>query len=237
MHMPFRGRGALSITVVLLLVAAPLMLVFTGQVAAQDNILLATRTQDVITLDGSANEAAWSKAIASDVTVERLTTPLTVEVRALYDDQYIYMAFKWQDQSKSVIPQQWQYTGGVWASIPHKEDRLSLLWNVGDSIVGFEQNKQGCTATCHNSAFKTGSAQEMGDLWQWMAGRTNPSIQIPDVGWMDDLALKDTGIVPDDFTGSKVWERNSVYANDGDDATVPFTANDTPQVDSAPGQA
>jgi len=230
MHMHlFRGRRAVSITIVFLLVGAPLLVVLTGPVAAQDNILLVTRTQDEIVLDGSADEDGWTNAIPASIEVERNSNNIAVETRALYDEQFIYMSFTWADESLSVIPQQWQYTGGSWASIPHKEDRISILWNTEDSIIGFEQNKQACIAACHQDEFKTGTSQERGDLWQWMAGRTNPSTQVPDVGWMDDLELTDLGIVPDDFTGSKVWDMNSVYAFDDNETTDPFSAGDMPK--------
>jgi len=224
-----RDSRAVSITVVLLMIGAPLLLVLTGPVAAQDNILLVTRTQDEIILDGSSDEDGWTKAIPASIEVERNNQNIAVQTRALYDEEFIYMSFTWADESWSVIPQQWQFTGGSWASIPHKEDRLSILWNTEDSIIGFEQNKQACIAACHQDEFKTGSSQERGDLWQWMAGRTNPSTQVPNVGWMDDMELTDLGLVPDDFTGSKVWEMNSLFAHDDNETTEPYTMGDTPK--------
>lgn len=211
------------------MVGAPLLLALTGPVAAQDNILLATRTEADILPDGVVDEEAWEKAIPANVELDRGTSDLVAELRALYDDQYIYISATWTDESKSIIPQQWQYTAGNWASIPHKEDRLAIGWNTDEPIIGFEQNKQACTATCHNDEFKTGTSAEVGDLWQWMAGRTNPSTSVPDIGWMDDLTLGDQGITPDDFTGSKVWEMNSVYAHDDNETTVPFSQGDQPK--------
>jgi hypothetical protein len=230
MHMTReRGSRALSLTVTFLLVGAPLLLIISGPAMAQDNVLSVTRTQELMTIDGVADEASWADAIVASIETKKGTDVVTVEVKALYDENDIYFLAKWSDPSKSVKPQQWQFTGDVWDSAPHKEDRLAILWNTEDNIVGFENNKQGCTAACHNDAFETQTADEAGDLWQWLSGRTNPSTKVPDVGWMDDLALKMTGVVPDDFTGSKVWEANSVYAHDTNGSTVPFSSGDEPK--------
>ncbi len=228
MHLRMNRRGrAVSLGVVLMMVGAALMIAVPGPAMAQDNVLKAYWTNLDVTLDGMTTDAAWSTAIPSHVQATRLS-PISVEMRALYDEQYLYMAFKWEDQSWSVNPNQWLYTGGNWTPIPNKEDSLSLLWNTDMAIDGFGQNKQGCSAACHSDMFKTQSADEAGDLWKWSAARTNPSVQVPDVGWMDDLSLADNGIVADSFTG-KVWDQNSIYAHDGDDDTVPYTPGDLPK--------
>jgi hypothetical protein len=213
----------------MLMVGASLLLVATGPVMAQDNVLSVIRTQETIVIDGKADEASWGTAIMSTIETDKGGTIIDVEVKALYDEEFIYLLAKWPDQSKSVMPQQWQLTGGTWFSAPHKEDRLSFLWNTDDAIIGFENQAQGCAAlNCHADGWETRTSEEVGDLWQWMAGKTNPSASVPDVGWMDDLSVDNTGIVPDDFTGSKVWERNSVYDHDGNESTLPFTEGDLP---------
>jgi hypothetical protein len=221
-----RRRRAVSLTVVLIMVGAAFMIAVPGPAMAQDNVLKAYWTNLDVTLDGMTDEDAWANSIPVHTEATRLS-PISVEMRALYDDQYVYMSFKWEDQSWSVNPNQWLRTSGEWTHIPNKEDGLSLLWDTDLAIDGFDQNKQGCEAACHNDVFKT-SAGEQGDLWQWTAGRTNPSTQVPDVGWMDDMALTDAGIVPDDFTG-KVWEVNSVFAHDGNESTEAFDDGDLPK--------
>jgi hypothetical protein len=209
------------------MIGAAFMIAVPGPALAQDNILKAYWTNLDVTLDGDTSEDAWSSSIPVHIEATRLS-PISIEMRAIYDDQYIYMAYKWEDLSWSVNPNQWLYTGGEWTPIPNKEDSLALLWDTDAGIDGFDLNKQGCSAACHNDMFETESSGEKGDLWQWRAGRTNPSTQVPDVGWMDDSTLTETGIVPDDFTG-RVWEMNSVYAYDGNETTVPFTEGDLPE--------
>ncbi len=208
------------------MVGAACLIAIPGPAMAQDNILKAYWTNLDVTLDGLTTEDAWGTSIPVHIEATRLS-PISVEMRAVYDDQYLYMAFKWEDQSWSVNPNQWLYTGGKWTHIPNKEDSLSLLWDTDMGIEGFDLNKQGCEAACHSEVFKTG-AGENGDLWQWTSGRTNPSKLTPDEGWMDDMSLTETGIVPDAFTG-KVWEMNSKYAHDGNESTVPYTDGDLPK--------
>ncbi|MCK5414799.1 MAG: hypothetical protein KAJ35_05405, partial [Thermoplasmata archaeon] len=202
------------------------MIAIPGPAMAQDNILKAYWTNLDVTLDGLTSEEAWGASIPVHIEATRLS-PISVEIRAVYDDQYLYMAFKWEDQSWSVNPNQWLRTGGAWSHIPNKEDGLSLLWDTDKPIEGFDLNKQGCEAACHSEVFKTG-ANENGDLWQWLSARTNPSTLNPNVGWMDDLSLEEEGIVPDANSG-RVWELNSVYAHDGNESTEPFSAGDLPK--------
>ena len=46
--------------------------------------------------------------------------------------------------------------------------------------------------SCHDGMWMTNSAEEKGDLWQWLAAKTNPT-SLPRAGWMDDLSVDDEG--------------------------------------------
>jgi hypothetical protein len=220
-------RRVLSLTVILLLVGSVLVIV-PGPALAQDNILSVTRTQETITIDGVVDEASWNDAIATTISCDKDGDSRDVELRALYDEQFVYFLATWEDESHSVQPDSWEWTGTEWDPSPHKEDRLSFLWNTDSEIDGFKQNSQGCAAmSCHDGQWTTNNDQEKGDLWQWLAARTNPTSS-PRPGWMDDLSVDDTGIKPDDFAGSKVWEKNSKFANDDNESTEPYTPGDEP---------
>jgi hypothetical protein len=224
-----RRRRAVSIAVGFMMLSTVVLVILPGSTLAQDNILTATRTYYYIAIDGVADDVGWEYTIPYPISVELMSEVKTVEMKALYDEEYLYMSLSWSDTSRSVTPQQWRYTAGEWLSIPNEEDRAALLWNTEDAINGFEQNKQGCVAACHDDVFRTDHSEERGDLWQWMAGRTNPSTRVPDVGWMDDLSLTDIGIMTDEDTGSAVWDVNSFYAHDDNASTVPFSAGDEPK--------
>ncbi len=220
-------RRALSLTVVLLLVGSVLVIV-PGPALAQDNILTVTRTQETITIDGVVDETSWNDAIATTISCEKGGDSVDVELRALYDEQYVYFLAIWEDEMDNVQPDSWEWTGTEWDPSPHKEDRLSFLWNTDSEIDGFKQNSQGCAAmSCHDGAWTTNNDQEKGDLWQWMAAKTNPT-ELKKPGWMDDLSVDDEGIKPDDFAGSKVWVMNSKYAHDDNESTEPYSPGDEP---------
>ena len=221
-------QRAVSLGVVLLLLTATVLALVPGVATAEDIVLTVGRTKASFTVDGKANEAAWAAAPPTIVETKRGDATLNVEVKALYDDTYVYFLTKWSDPSYSVTPNQWNFSGGAWQSYLHKEDRLSMLWDSGN-IAGFETQRQGCAALdCHEGAFQTKTAGEWGDVWQWLAGKTNPSTRADNMGWMDDLSIGSTGIVPDDFSGSKVWVPNSFYADDDNASTVQFAAGDHP---------
>jgi hypothetical protein len=225
------SRRAVSLGIVALLVGASFLAFVPGTALAEDSVLMVGRTLGTIKVDGVADEAAWGDATMTRVTATKASVPLPgdVELKALYDEQNVYMLVKWTDQSHSVNPDQWLYTAQEWQSIHHKEDRFSILWDSDKSIEGFDQNFQGCNVLeCHTDTWQTKNAGEWGDLWQWMAGRTNPSKRTDNVGWMDDLSVDTEGMVEDDYTGSTAWKMNSHYATDDNPATEPFADGDYP---------
>ncbi len=219
----------MSLGVVMLLLTATLLALLPGGTLAADNELIVGRTRTAMMIDGKADEAAWAATTMTRVVATKGAVNVDVEMKALYDEQYLYMLASWSDQSHSVMPNQWLRTAGKWTSIGHEEDQLAILWDAEDKIVGFDQNRQGCMALdCHADGWETKNAGEWGDLWQWHAARTNPSSRADNIGWMDDLSVDTTGIVPDDFTGSKIWAPNSLYATDDNASTVAYTAGDHP---------
>ena len=223
------SRRAVSLFTVLLLLTATVLALVPGVATAEDIVLTVGRTKSSFTIDGKADETAWASAPPTIVEAKKGDATLNVEVKALYDDTYVYFLTQWSDPSYSVRPNQWNFSGGAWQSYLHKEDRLSMLWDSG-SIAGFETQRQGCAALeCHEGAFQTKASGEWGDVWQWLAGRTNPSTRADNMGWMDDLSIGPNGIVPDDFSGSKVWAPNSNYADDSNASTVAFASGDYPE--------
>gem|GEM_PF-1909241 len=79
----------------------------------------------------------------------------------------------------------WTFNGERWTR-SGDEDRIAFFWNIDDSIEGF--NIGGCAMLCHGDRMHTNGPRELGDLWHWQAGRTNP-IGYADDGWMDDTVL------------------------------------------------
>lgn len=89
---------------------------------------------------------------------------LDVEIKAAYDDEYLYMRFQWASERPGISHQLLQFDGEKWvkrgdtkpnATMPSYEDRLTVtvtdrnLLAYDDAQVGFAQT--GCFITCHGT--------------------------------------------------------------------------------------
>lgn len=125
-----------------------------------------------------------------------------VTLRSVYADGSIYFLAQWADPTKSLERWPWEkQPDESWKQLEtareehdestYYEDKLAFVWNIDDSITGFEQN--GCFVTCHageGGGFGkkyTANPGEIGDTWHWKSVRTGPVSQI------DDKYVDDTG--------------------------------------------
>ena len=110
-------------------------------------LLTAERTTEPVTIDGLAEEASWDSARPLTVRAKYggIGT-VDVEVKALYDDEYIYIYTRWKDDAENATKGIWVYNGttGTW-NTSENEDRIAFMWNINDSIRGF--NIAGCIIT------------------------------------------------------------------------------------------
>lgn len=153
-------------------------------------------------LDGVA-EAVWDEAPA-------LTFPVVggfntgshqVSLKSVYSGDQVYFLMSWNDPTQSLRRFPWvKQEDGTWKHLVDNsagddnvfyEDKMALIWNINNSITGF--NQAGCFSTCH--AGETGkpygnkytaSPGEMGDIWHWKSVRTGS------VGQIDDQYVDDT---------------------------------------------
>lgn len=163
-----------------------------GLASASD--LVAEYTKEAITLDGNPSEAAWAKAKAIETQTVAGIGATTVTMKALYDDQNIYIFARWLDESKteSVLMDGWEYKGGKWelwkdpVTGRAEEDRFSIQWEIG-TVQGFAT--LGCQALCHpgQAGWKdpglrmhTKNPGERTDEWHWKSARSNPLGMIHD---------------------------------------------------------
>lgn len=183
----------------------------TGLASASD--LVAVYTTESITLDGSPSEAAWTKAAAIEIPTVAGIGATTVTMKALYDDQNLYILAKWLDESKteSVLMNGWVYKGGKWEKWKDpvtgraEEDRFAVQWEIG-TVEGFAA--LGCQAMCHpgQASWKepglrmhTKNPGERTDEWHWKSARSNP-----------------LGIIHDKYVDNKVNPEDVEAAHHGD---------------------
>ena len=186
-------------------------------------ILTAERTDEIITIDGHANEVSWADTQRLIVEVEDGSIgEVEVQFQALYDNDFIYIHAEWPDPTESIDKKLWTYNGSDWTR-SEDEDRLALMWNIDDSIDGF--NIGGCAIICHGDRFHTNAPDEKADSWHWKAARTNPA------GYADDKFVNSTVWfekygplgVPIDWTGRypDVSTGGGYKDNQNEDKTLP----------------
>lgn len=117
-----------------------------------------------------------------------------VSLKSVYTNDTIYFLAQWQDAKQSLKRFPWQkQQDGSWKQLKtsskhdentYYEDKFAILWNIDNSITGFNQN--GCMVTCHIGEGKaygnmrTSAKGESGDMWHWKSVRTGPVNQLDD---------------------------------------------------------
>jgi hypothetical protein len=189
-----------------LIAGAVLLAGFAIPAFAQDT-LTATKVAKAPKLQAGAGDAAWAKAkpltvnLAGGANFKGGSTK--VALKAVYSGDMLYLLVQYDDPTQSVrrSPFVKQQDGG-WKKLAdpddkggdnnkYYEDKFAIIWNVNNSIKGFEQ--QGCMAACH--AGETGKPYgnkytagegEIGDIWHMKSIRTGS------IGQTDDQYLDNT---------------------------------------------
>ena len=102
-----------------------------------------------------------------------------VSVQAAYTDESLYFRLKWEDPTRSIVKQSWEFDGRTWHHQEGNEDRIALLFEI-TRINKFAT--RGCAVTCHSPPdvpkkewkLTTRTSAEKGDLWHWKAARSAP---------------------------------------------------------------
>jgi hypothetical protein len=152
----------------------------------------------------NAADPAWAKAkplkveLNGGANFKEGGTNLTL--RAVYTSDMIYILAQYDDPTESVRRSPYQkQADGTWKKMKdpddaggdnnkYYEDKLGVLWNINDSIKGF--NQAGCMVACHVGEGKpfgnkyTVSEGELGDLWHLKMIRTGYIGQLDD-GYLD----------------------------------------------------
>lgn len=128
------------------------------------------------------------------------TSSTQIAVKSVYTRDRVYFLFRWDDPTESFRRFPWvKQTDGTWKRLTdgpsgdenvYYEDKLAVIWNIDNSISGF--NQAGCMMACHaGEAGKpygnkyTGNSGEKGDIWHWKSVRTGSVAQTDDQ-YLDD---------------------------------------------------
>lgn len=158
-------------------------------------------------IDGDAKDAIWKTAPVVKLKAVKganFTKGATnASLQVAYDKENLYMLLSYDDPTLSVrrAPYQKQKDGS-WVMLKdpedkggdndvYYEDKWAVLWNINNSIVGFD--KFGCAIACHGGEpgkpygnKYTEEAGELGDIWHMKWVRTGH------LGQADDSYLDHT---------------------------------------------
>ena len=169
-----------SYSVVFILILITVFLVYctkTDQVvtsSSSSSQLNSYHTSTAPIIDGSI-DAIWNSASILNVTPQvpnpgngtfegYIGLSYNVQLRSMYDANYIYFLAQWNDPDKSLLnapvtfnpatklwtKQATNYAwdvNGVQTTIPFNEDKFAFQWNINNSIASFATLS--CYATCH----------------------------------------------------------------------------------------
>lgn len=186
---------------------------------ASDYDLVARRTTTAPVIDGTV-DPVWSNAIPVEGFTSGGSGAIFVDIKAMFDDDYIYFLASWDEPQFPESPkpdvdrEAWELTSnvtpGTWDNKTWGEDRISFFFQDPDDIV-VNFTDQGCDAICHDlEAMYTKTSGEMLDAWVWSAATTNPQ------GYADDGVLLFNGSVTIDNKTMHVRQSDMAWDAGGD---------------------
>lgn len=228
---------------------------------AGKNSLTVIKTTTAPTIDGKASEDFWGNAPEMTATLSNAgitqggtggkyeNGSTTVSAKAVYDSENLYLLLRFKDPTESKARGPWILEGGKLVSKAYNEyyeDKFAILWNIKDSVKGF--NEQGCMITCHAATDKEGKAiskhwtnasGEILDMWHWKMVRQN-TLNGPDKpGLMHDQYMDDRKYDPNNpdtsSAGRKTDPGTKEYEeNKNESKTAPKLVFDGPPVNGNP---
>lgn len=176
---------------------------------AKETTLESSKLTTSLILDGEI-DAAWNDAKSISQKLTKLPYKpnngytgikrTTVEMKSLYDDEYVYFLVTYADPTMSIDRFPWiKQDDGSWKQLSNKdstghdntyyEDKFAVYWDI--NTQDFAQ--KGCNAACHraeggmnagrkdnNPARKYTKEGEFIDMWHWKGVRTAAHNQLDD---------------------------------------------------------
>ena len=165
-----------------------------------------------------------------------------VNLRSMYDDEYIYLLAEWSDNKKDLNRDTWYfdptdkgwYQESRWPLFNDDdviirdafyEDKFAFLWNVNNTVANWEQST--CYASCHtglsaadgNARHYTNAPGERIDMWHWKSVRTGLPYDKFDDQYQDESTPNGRHSDPKESGG---YTNNTQQLNNGvEDVSVP----------------
>ena len=179
--------------------------------------IVAVKVASAPKLDGVADDAVWKEAPVQSFKAVKGANfkdnkgETQVSLQAVYTSDMIYLLVQYDDPTLSVQRSPFQkQADGSWKKLAdpddkggdnkvYYEDKMAMIWNINDSIFGFNE-RFSCQAACHAGEpgkpygnKYTGDDGEIGDIWHMKYVRTGV------LGQVDDQYLDNTPFDPAKF--------------------------------------
>ena len=182
--------------------------------------LTAVKTEDAPVIDGKISEDVWAKAkpVTVGLEAEAGVEPEKITLKALYDNENVYLSAVYADSTPLKIGEAWGYDGATWSKGVY-DDTLGLVWNIGDSLPVFDTKGLDVMTTPLKNGldvydFKIDNpsaslAKGRLDVWGWCG--------MPEFyGKADDMIFKQSAkpgekaltVQHDAYTNGKPWIKN-----------------------------
>ncbi len=136
----------------------------TAHAQADQFTVTAIKASTAPTIDGNADDAVWGQATATSVKAIKGVNfggsgETTGTIKAAYVGDMLYILMEWNDPTQSYQRSPYKkQADGSWVKLKDPddkggdnnkvyEDKAALIWNVNDSIFGFD--RRGCQIACH----------------------------------------------------------------------------------------
>ena len=148
-----------------------------------EDTMRAVFTEEGPVVDGDVSDDAWDAADPMTISLAGGTMPGDITLKALYDDDNIYILKTWDDPTFSLarsgswiwdgVEQMWRNPDG------HSEDRANIQWDI--DATGFAE--QGCMVKCHIDSYSyLDNPDDTTDMWHMKAARSLPANGATQVG-------------------------------------------------------
>lgn len=148
-----------------------------------EDTMRAVFTEEEPVVDGDVSDDAWDAADPITISLSGGTMPGDITLRALYDENNIYIQKTWDDPTFSIargdswvwdgVEQMWRHPEG------QSEDRANIQWDI--DATGFAD--QGCMVKCHIDSYSyLNNPDDTTDMWHMKAARSLPANGATQVG-------------------------------------------------------
>jgi hypothetical protein len=179
-----------------------------------------------IKVNGIGSEGVWKEAKETEITLtsKEGAEPRSVNVKAVCDDNMIYILSKYKDSTPLKVGEAWEYDGTEWKKGPH-DDTLAFIFNIDNSMPGF--NNRGMSVMdspmtkgkdvfdfTYTEMTRDQADKEKLDFWGWCGlpefyGRGDDMImKVDPISDIDRLKPPILTVQHDEHPNVKPWIRN-----------------------------